>query len=691
MNLKEFLAKRDNPPELYWSIVIEENTIQAGIWQIEGNSAVVVSLGISASYEGLGDLIQAVDSSLSSCMQTLSDDSSEPKKTVFAVPGSWVSGGEIKDEYIERIKKICDELSLEASGFVVISEAISNLYNTQEGAPLTSIVVGFFSQNLEISVFKLGKLLGNTSVLRSVNLIEDVLEGLSRFASANPLPSRMIVYGSKDTDVENIKNELDAYSWDDLEKIKFLHTPKTEILEQDKIISATSLAGAVEIGQNVTGIQIDKKNDNKEDLNISNVIPVENVQTEELRDLGFSIDEDITQEVKKPEVEDKNKIVLPKLSIPSMPKIKLPSIKFKIAPLVMIFAGLLALLILGFVFLPKVKIVVDVAPKSFESSFDVNFNKNNSQSISVKKQNSKTNSTTGKKTVGEKAKGEVEIANGNASSIKLTSGTLITSSSGIKFYLSQDASVSGQLLPGSPGISVVSVVASEIGSSFNLAKGEIFSVGNYAKSLVAATSKSDFSGGSSREINSVSKEDREKIVKDLTEELVADAVSEIQNQVTSDKFIIPGYLVTKIENQEFDRKVGDEATSITLDLEISVEAIEIDSAELFNLTKEKLSDIAPAGFALKSDQVKYVFNFVDEKDGDKKFKVNVKANYLPSVNIDDILSKMRGKTLNSGISYLKTIPGYRSIKIKFNSNLFSSMGILPIIKSNIDVEIGAEE
>ena len=85
-------------------------------------------------------------------------------------------------------------------------------------------------ENLEISVFNLGNLIGTTDVARSVSIIDDVTEGLSRFEGASPLPSRMIVFDGKGGELEEAKEELMKANWEGNGKMKFLHTPKAEVL-----------------------------------------------------------------------------------------------------------------------------------------------------------------------------------------------------------------------------------------------------------------------------------------------------------------------------------------------------------------------------------------------------------------------------------------------------------------------------
>ena len=95
---------------------------------------------------------------------------------------------------------------------------------------------------MELSVFKLGNLVGTTQVARSVSFFDDVKEGLSRFSLPEGLPSRIVIYDGKEGDLEEIKEALTVSDWENVDKVKFLHTPKIEILPPDKKVTAVSFS-----------------------------------------------------------------------------------------------------------------------------------------------------------------------------------------------------------------------------------------------------------------------------------------------------------------------------------------------------------------------------------------------------------------------------------------------------------------
>src|SRR3989344_1455982 len=128
--------------------------------------------------------------------------------------------------------------------------------------------------------------------------------------------------------------------------------------------------------------------------------------------------------------------------------------------------------------------------------------------IEVNVSGDKTRSTTGTKTVGDKAKGVVKIRNGSASNLNLPTGTILLGPNDLKFTLDSPASVSAALSPSDPGTVTVAASANDIGAQYNLAKDEILKVGNFFKSEVDAIIQDNFTGGSSREISAISNDHR---------------------------------------------------------------------------------------------------------------------------------------------------------------------------------------
>ncbi|KKR30271.1 hypothetical protein A2715_03210 [Candidatus Woesebacteria bacterium RIFCSPHIGHO2_01_FULL_39_32] len=317
MDLKKFLPKKEDADkkEYFWSIIIEPGYVQAGIWRIEEEKAQIVLYSPPFSWEVEEDLVTAADNALSSAIQGFPDSLAEPQKTVFGVTSSWVSEGQIKPEFLSKIKVVCSELSLTPIGFVVLPEAIAHLIKAQEGSPLNAVVLGVYKEILEITFFKLGSLLGTTEVSRSVSVVDDVAEGLVRFGVKDPIPSRILLYNGREGELEEVRQSLLKVNWEDDTRLRFLHTPKVEIIEAREKIFAVSLAGASEMAS-VTSVEslktepdsVKTEEEEKEELSRETVIGqeenfAEGDQNLTPEDLGFSLEKDIAQGIDSPQQE----------------------------------------------------------------------------------------------------------------------------------------------------------------------------------------------------------------------------------------------------------------------------------------------------------------------------------------------------------------------------------------------------
>lgn len=655
----DFLTKKETPPEAFWSLVLEPGIVAAGVWFVKEGSVEMIDASPATPWSEDGDLNQAVDTALSACVQKLPEDFEEPTKTVFGVSPSWVDGGAIKEEYLEKIKKICSELSLTPAGFVVLPEAISHYFKFQEGTPVNAIIVGLRNEELELSVFKTGNLIGTTQVARSLSVGDDVNEGLSRFEGIAPLPSRIIVYDGKEGELDEARNALSGENWGGSEKVRFLHTPKVEILEIDKKVLAVSLAGATEIA------------------GVSQLTPkVEKPQ--EVDNLGFVVERERPDTPK------------PSFKFPKLPKFpKLLHLNIKL-PVIFIVLGM-SLLGAGafWWFYPKAVISIYVSPKSFGEELEVAFSGQEAVSISVSGE--KTKNTSGIKLVGEKAKGTVVIRNGTAGAINLNTGNILLSAGDLEFTMDASASVSAALSPGSPGTTTATVTAAAIGAQYNLAKDETFKVGNYPKAEVDAVATDNFSGGTSREISAVSEDDRDKLREELEAEVIENAKKELSSKANSDQIFIPELVSFEEKTVSFSHKAGDEADNLKLSLSIDARGIITDKKRLADSVREKIKDKIPQGFVLRDTQISYEFEFVEEdSNGNFVYKVIVKVNFLPEINQDEIIKKISGRLPEVVESYLTSISGFTRAEIRLNLHFPGLFGTLPRVKKNITIEVASE-
>jgi translation initiation factor 1 (eIF-1/SUI1) len=737
MDLKSFLPQKESESECYWALVLEPGWAQAGIWETRDGNASVISVSPSAAWSSDEELVDACDTALSASAQNLPENVKEPSKTVFGVPGYWVSEGQIKEEHLEKIKRVCTDLSLTPVGFVVLAEAISHYKKSIEGSPLNAVVIGVNSEVIEVTLFRIGNLAGSTTVARSVSVVDDLAEGLTRFATEEPFPSRFILYDGREGELQDVEQMLIGASWDSYEKIKFLHSPKVEIIDPESKILATSLAGGLELG-NANSVAYENKT--QEVSSPENEEELENVVGTDASGLGFVVGEDIkkvstqilgTEESPQEVVHQQNLPVnaepLPRQDFPiqdSVPmgglvgqaqrffsKLKVTTSKIKLPKspnqnvrqskniLVIGVATFVVLLVAGFVawwYLPKATVTIYVSPQKLEEKSDIEVSTAvetvNLESrilpgkvVTKSVSGEKTMDTTGTKLVGDRAKGEVAIYR-SGPEVTLDKGVAIKSEDGVAFTLDEETTVASGSAS-SAGVTKVKVTAADIGSNYNLAAGESFSVGNYSTSDLEAKNESAFSGGTSREISAVSDEDEEKLLTDLTEELERKASEEASLNLGEDEYLIAESSESEVKSKTFSAKAGDEASSVKLSLSIDVTFVVVAKADLLQVATEQLKSKVASGFTLRDDQIKIGFEFVEKEDTSYKLEADFTANLLPQVNVEEIAKKISGKYPTLAEEYLTSIEGFDKAEINLTPALAGKLGTLPRIAKNITIEV----
>ncbi len=687
--------------EYFWSIVIEQDLVQVALWTIKGEVVSIITSSNSFKWETDEDLVEKVDAALSEAAESIPEEVTEPSKTVFGVPSSWVEEGKIKKPHLDKIRLVSQKLSLSPTGFVVLPEAIAHGVKVREGSPLSGVVIGVGKGSLDVTVFRLGNIVGTVSVGRSASLIEDMVEGLSRFAGAETVPTRWLLYDGKEVDLGEIKQELIKADWQDVgQNLKFLHTPQVEITSERDKVEAVSIAGASEMGE-IKGIEG------------AEVVTDKNVSEAELSpaDLGFVVDQDIRKVTEPAPALAPKKELLPSKFLSLFSFIK--KIRFKPSVGIpgkkhigLVLATITLLVSVGaivlWIYLSRAEVVINISPKNLEEAEVVILDENigsaepenftfPATSIEVEVQAEKSKSTTGTKTVGDRAKGKITIRNGTADEVDFESGTKVSGPGDLEFTVDEAVSVPGASSPTTPGTASVAVTAAVIGAEHNIAKDESFSVTNFPKSEVDAVSEDVFSGGSSREVRAISESDVKSLNEELIEDARAKALLALEREAASAQLVVDA---TKYEvvDESVSGSAGEEADSVTISITLNATGLVITGEQMRELSSIILQDQVPEGFSLKSDQVVSDFQLMDEiEEGVWEFDVSLAAKLLPSVDTDQIKKDIAGKPKKFVEEYLARIPGYNGATITVRPPLPGFLGNIPRLTKNIFIEITASQ
>jgi len=695
--------------EYFWAIEIWEKVVKSAIWVVEGGRAKTVALGSDEIWEETVDeLVNAVDKSLSTASERFLGEAEEPVKVLFGLPPGWLEEKEITASRRQMLQTLCERLNISPLGYVLTIDAINHRLKEVEGVPPSVILVNPQKNQVVVAVLEVGKVKKTEEVKRSENLAADVYEGLLRFEEMETLPARILLFNGED--MESARQILISFPWQqetDGRKLPFLHFPKIEILPQDFDITAVCSAGGEEVFKKSPAALSepivdfgfihgkDIREGKQEAEEVEKKIP-ENQHEE-----TAVAEEEMTERSEPVEMEIEETAGSAKRKFPSF---SLPV--FSRLPLIGVIAGGI-ILVLGAVaigllwYLPKAEITFYVTPKILEKEFklivDPNQEVMDEQNLILPGQlkeseadGEKSQSTTGKKTVGDRAQGEVIIFNTGGPK-NLPEGTVFTGSGKLKFTLDRSVTVASGSGAAKASQVKVPVTAVDIGAEYNLAADSEFTVANFDTSVIQAKNDSAFTGGTSRQIQAVSEEDQDNLLSALTEELENQIKADFFKNLPSGQKLIEESVLTEEVVKKFDRKIGDEAQTLNLSLRIKLTGLVFSEGEFLNLAEKELAGSVPDGYEARRGEINSKFE-IKEKDKDGSISLNVflSANLVPELDPVEIAQKIKGKNLSLAREYFSTLPGYVGSEIKITPQFPAWLLTLPRMEKNIRIEVRSQ-
>lgn len=205
-------------------------------------------------------------------------------------------------------------------------------------------------------------------------------------------------------------------------------------------------------------------------------------------------------------------------------------------------------------------------------------------SLSASKSVNKAVNATGKKNVGTKATGTVTItnkyrdSNGVGQDQSFTAGTIITDSKTKKtFSLNQAVAVgkvtynpnNGQPIYQSKNVGVTATAA---GEDYNISATTFTISGGQTTEV---SSSSAFTGGTTKQVTVLAKEDLDKAYLELEEQAITEAKADIVDQAKGQK-LLDGSLAQTIKDKKADQAVDAQVESATASLVADVTAIVFD-------------------------------------------------------------------------------------------------------------------
>lgn len=707
MNLVNLFGKKSKStePDYFLAIEIHESLIKTALWEVTEGTPSFVNIGSFESWTDEDSLINGVDASLEQAVKVIK---SEPRKVIFGLPDSWIDDGKIHSSKTKLISRLVKELGLSPIGMVPINSAIAHYMKKLEGIPPTAILLEIYTTKVVVSIIEKGEIISSEEAARSDDLAQDVEEGLTVIGKEK-LPARFIL--TNGGTLEEEEQRITSHPWQ--ERLPFQHLPKVEVLAIDFSIKAVALTGGTEAVAYLTGRIKEEPHEESLPQEETNIYVPGDTPTS-ITELGFTYEESsapVTIEKAPPEPEyaipqeepvivenQKPKFVI---SLPKIPKIKLPDLKGK-KTLLRYLLVLPILLILGFVlylFTGQATVLIAFNPQKISGQYTIAIAESSISGTPTLLATKKTISgstkdqipTTGDATVGDKATGTISIANKSTAPITIKAGATILSENGKYAYMITDtttiASKSADpnpLTPGAYGITTgIKVTAVKIGADHNLPKNTIFSVDKYSVNTISAVADADFTGGTSRAVRAVSKVDQDKLLQTATEKIKLQIEASTQVQTPGLRSLaLSDFVYTK---KNFDKNVGEEATVLNLDLEGSIDTLVYSDDSLYQLVLGQITTKIPTGSEIFQGNTSINIETPVKKIGYYEAKVNVGTSLFPKIDTEKYTNLIKGKPVNGIRPLFSTIQGFDHLTIRITPKIPVFTSLLPL--RNIKFEL----
>lgn len=301
--------------------------------------------------------------------------------------------------------------------------------------------------------------------------------------------------------------------------------------------------------------------------------------------------------------------------------------------------------------------------------------------------------TTGVKIVGENAKGTITIYNKTTADKDFPAGTTVKT--GDRSYtLDQEVTAPAAKVTETTsgekkdyGTVEVAVTATDIGAEGNISKDTELLVGSFADTTYSARAKSDFSGGSSREVRVVAESDKVEAVKEVQKELEEQAVAEVSENLTDGEYLLPGVKVLR-RDVTYSSEVGDEVNEVTASVTLTVEFLKYTVESLRPLAASLLASQVEDGYVLSTSEPPSIMsqpvNTADASQSAMFIRANISSEVVPVLDLESLYQYVLGKKSADAAMNLKDHEGIADVDIQINPGVLST---IPNDKDRVQLRI----
>lgn len=685
----------------YFGIYLTDSTVFGFIFGLKNGQAEIIAQNVLNLTSGFEKILEDVDNLISE-LELKSNIHID--NTIYFLH-SWMideSTFEIKEPYKNIIKNLSKELDLNPLGYIDVKEVLEKFFAKK--SIVNTIAIEVNKSKIGVFVYKGGKLVHSMYTPKTSEVGEDISSVFKNMPDDLILPNSIKVYG--DEEKVEISSTLATYKW--AEKLFRVH-PTIEVIKQPELNQSLADTFTNELLLN----QSKPDGEKKDSVFAPSCESGSGIS-------GFVIGKDITLEssVSRPDVETEfsENQQARSASSNSMPATKenifkklisnLSKFKMGAKSRTLIFLGItLGMFVLVFLLYEyflhtlHIKIYLKAAPVEKEISLDIPIKETTKDTSALVKKTveqefSDKKQTTGVREVGEKATGKVTVYNSDNSERTFPAGTKL--SKGDLIFLTDTeikvAASSGKIVDSKKDVGEknVSVTAEKIGEEYNIKSSTPLTIENLSDALYVAIAIDDFTGGSKKEVTTVSKKDIDTLEQSLEKQAKSKSTDVLGTKIGPDEELIPDLTEVKIADSKFSGEVGEEATSLSVNAKSKIDYYVINKPELVKKIREELEKGLDSGFEIDVKYINYEIKGVTEKNSNIILKINIDGTASKIVDTNKILGVTSGKNI---ASLEKTLTDdFEISKVEFEQPFGGKLPFLsfwsPLFGKNITISTG---
>lgn len=672
-----------NGQGLFLALFLSDNKVHAALWQVSDDGIQILERSGIKSYTDPEKLLLATDQAL----QELGPESEKTNEVTFCVASNWANSVGIVDEKKVLLKKISTELSLKAVGFVVNTEVIARYIHSEEEVQ-NFVLLSVLDASIEVAISDQGNIKFREIVGRSADVVADITEAFARIEKRQhpgTYPAKIIIFSTELSDAETSKIQQAVIKQNWRESHSFVQIPVVDVVKNNVVLQQIIMQGGRAVAQ-AKGLLPEANakltagavSSTAQTAHFSSRMPQMSMPNMSTLSKNFGKGASA--------VFGKNKRQFSFAKVLHLLDGEMAHHKFIILGFL---AGLLALALIAFIGLSNFsRIEIAIAPKRITVSKDLRIKLDptadqsdpTSNTLAVRvveksQSGSHTNASTGIKLIGDPATGTVEILNKTDTEREFAAGTKLSSNNRV-FTLDTAVNVASATVSAtqdgetrSYGKAEAKVTATDIGAEGNISSGTDLQIADFASGSYSARAIENFNGGSSREIQVVSKKDQDEALQDLQDELVQQALQAFKDESSASQYFLPSGTVT-VESKNYSAAVGDEVNTFTLDLSVSIEAYAYDSQDITPLAEASLGSELPEGYQLIGEP--QILSSPEESKSDStisSLEANISSAAQHSFSVDELLASIAGKRIAEAQTELEANETIDSVDFVFRPSV----------------------